>query len=149
MERSPASTSHVIFCLGSNAPDAATRVADALVWLSSTVTVTRATQPYMTDPEGSDIAGLPYCNAVAEGVTTLDLNTLADITKAYERRCGRLPGHKLSGQVVIDIDIVVFDNEVTDPANYNAGYFSKGIRMLDSATSDGEADGRRKVCPHL
>lgn len=132
--KNPAQMTSVTLCIGSNAPDAVARVGAALEWLSSVMLVSRHTGPYMTAPEGSDISGLPYCNALVDGLTVMTLEELTSAVKGYEARCGRLPEHKLSGKVTIDIDITVFGGSVVDPVNYNSGYYRIGLGMLHTVS---------------
>ncbi|MDE6629710.1 MAG: 2-amino-4-hydroxy-6-hydroxymethyldihydropteridine diphosphokinase [Muribaculaceae bacterium] len=123
-------------CLGSNVSDAAERVASALRWLKSVIDIQKSTAPYMTPPEGSDISGRPYYNALAKGLTDRSIEHLTAMLKRYESECGRTPGHKLSGKVIIDLDVVEYDNRVIDSVNYRSGYYRSGLHILNAVTSE-------------
>ena len=120
----------VILCLGSNMPEAATAVELAIRWLETILTDCRTTGPFATEPEGSDIAGRPYFNALVAGATTMDASQLISAAKEYERAHGRLPEHRSTGNVAIDIDLVIFDNVIVDDVNYRSAYFRKGMELL-------------------
>ena len=47
-----------------------------------------------------------------------------------EREVGRLPEHKAEGKVIIDIDIVVWNNEVIKPTDLTRTYMTIGMEEL-------------------
>ena len=73
-----------------------------------------------------------YLNAVAEGYVECDFETLKAQMKDYERSSGRTPESKLMGVVPIDIDIVMWNDEVVKAGDYEQSYFKIGWNELKS-----------------
>lgn len=71
-----------------------------------------------------------YYNAVAccqvDGDCSCDV--LQDHLKHYEISAGRVRGAK---NVLIDLDLVVFDGKIVRPVDFSRNYFSIGYRELN------------------
>lgn len=119
-----------VVCIGSNVADAHNRVSMALEWLSGLMQGTLHSEPYETAPEGDCAGHTPYVNAVLKGSTTLSAETLTAMFKDYEYGQGRRPLHKATSHIIIDIDLVCFDGNVVNPAEFSSGYFNEGYRRL-------------------
>lgn len=117
---------HGIISLGSNVPDKKRILLHAITALG--VNVIEATPPYM-DPEDNDNRK-PYLNIVALIETTMDFDSLLDSFKKQETEAGRTPAGKISGEIPLDIDIVVFNDNIIRPEDYRRPYFTRGYRML-------------------
>lgn len=117
--------------LGSNlpAPEAENEVRLAIEWLRSTYGPVRACEPYRTAGEGKKSAGKTYTNAVAAITTTLSTAELDSQLKAYETSRGRRHD---TPEVTIDADIVIFDNVIIRPVDFERHYFAHGYRLLKS-----------------
>lgn len=112
-----------VISIGSNVEPKAQHVADAIAWLAETLTDVESSESYTTPPLRG--VGEDYCNAVAIGFCTLPLEELNAKLKEYEAASGRLPG-----KIVIDLDIVMKDNEVLRPRDFQAEYFCHGYNEL-------------------
>lgn len=73
-----------------------------------------------------------YLNQVIVSHTSLDYDELLSFTKQLELNLGRRPQHKAQGIVPIDIDIVIYDEEVMRPLDYDSAYFNRGLEELHS-----------------
>ena len=126
----------IIICIGSNEPDANTRVLNALKLLGAAFEITETAGPYQTIPAPpADPEGSPYANAVVECRTVLTHNATLELLKQYERRLGRRPEHKAEGKVIIDIDLVVYDDDICRKSEFISDYFQTGYRQLSKKRS--------------
>lgn len=122
----------VVICIGSNVPECRSEMDAAISWLLTSVIDAGGnhTLPYATVPEGNDAGAYPYLNAVMTGRTNLTCAELQNMFKRYEQTRGRNASDKGSKQIIIDIDLVCYDNEILRPADFNATYFRTGYRKL-------------------
>lgn len=72
----------------------------------------------------------PYLNAVLVATTSMALEETNGLLKQWEALCGRTPASKLQGVIPIDIDVVVWNDEVLRPVDYSRSYVSLGISRL-------------------
>ena len=72
----------------------------------------------------------PYLNIVARLETTLDYDSLNKLFKELEVKMGRQKGSRNDDPVALDIDIVIFNDEVMRPRDLNSSYFKMGLEML-------------------
>ena len=93
----------------------------------------RASDSYLTAGVGEKSVGLTYCNAVFELATELSAGELACVLKEYEVLRGRRHGER---QVVIDLDLVVFNGDVLRPLDFVRSYFSRGYEALLAVEDD-------------
>lgn len=97
-------------------------------WLESLLGCFKASRLYRTpDVKGS---GIYYVNAVVQGETDLDQETLDALFKAYELACGRNAEARKHGIVPIDIDIVMWDSEIIRAWDYRQVFFRIGYSEL-------------------
>ncbi|MCC8070683.1 MAG: 2-amino-4-hydroxy-6-hydroxymethyldihydropteridine diphosphokinase [Bacteroidales bacterium] len=76
-----------------------------------------------------------YLNTVATGYYRGDRDGLQRVCKEYERARGRTPQSKACGEIVIDLDIVVWGDEVVREADFHRAYFTRGYQWLLKASS--------------
>lgn len=74
--------------------------------------------------------GESYYNAVATGLTELDYSSLNSFLKSYEISQGRDERARKKGEVVIDIDIVLWENEIMRPNDFEREFFQIGFRSI-------------------
>ena len=70
-----------------------------------------------------------YLNAVLKGRFALGVEELQRKCKEMESSLGRRPTG-VSGEVAIDIDVVIFDGVVVRPVDYGRYYFTIGMDYL-------------------
>lgn len=71
-----------------------------------------------------------YQNCVVQACSKAGFEALQRASKDIELQLGRAPEMKERGEVPIDIDIVVFDQEVVRQADFDSAYFKKGMKFL-------------------
>lgn len=115
-----------ILCLGSNLnpKDAEWNIDFATKKLQLEISILASSAIY---PSSSG-----YMNQVVTCTTTCNYEQLHEYTKRLEYSLGRRKAHKDQGIVPIDIDIVVFDDEVKRPLDYCSAYFKQGIQEINS-----------------
>ena len=119
--------------IGSNTVDAKARVEECCNFLSEIATESRFSSVYETEAVGS----LPqpnYHNCVGVLCTSQPFEELKQKFKEMEREAGRLPEHKREGKVIIDIDIVVWNNEIIRPTDLARSYMTIGMEELGIST---------------
>lgn len=117
-----------VICIGSNSSDAGAQMRRALAHIVTGGIVVACTPPYPTAPEGVRTQH-PYTNRIVILGTGLTHQQLLTSFKAYETARRQACRHD-ADTVAIDIDIVVFDDEILRPPDYAAAYFRQGLEML-------------------
>lgn len=116
--------------IGSNIVDAKARVEECCRNLSKISSEAKFSSIYETEAVGS----LPqpnYHNCVGVLYTSQTFEELKHKFKEMERKAGRLPEHKAEGKVIIDIDIVVWNNEIIKPTDLARTYMTIGMEELN------------------
>ena len=122
-------TSHrVTLGIGSNMADGRRRVAEALDFLGSMLEDLECSTIYTTAAASGH--GADYTNAVARGVSQLGYDELNLRLKRYETETGRTDEARRRGEVAVDIDIVMMDDEIVRPRDTAQDYFKIGFSQL-------------------
>ena len=124
----------IIVGIGSNVVDAKERVEECCRLLSQISIESRFSSVYETEAVGT----LPqpnYHNCVGVLSVIQSFDELKQKFKEMEREAGRLPEHKTEGKVIIDIDIVVWNNEVVKPTDLTRTYMTIGMEELNISVS--------------
>lgn len=127
--------------LGSNTPDATKQMSDAIDWLMTQFDEVASSDVYSTPPLSG--IGPDYLNAVATGLTAMSNDQLNLLLKDYERQAGRTPQSKISGQVPIDLDIVVWDGTVMREKDFSYDFFQRGYRQVIAEMKAERRDAER------
>ncbi len=119
----------VVISIGSNTPDREERMEKAITALANRFDDFRCSEVYETPcwrGEGPD-----YFNAVAVFTTTVSLSQLDETFKAMEVAAGRpADGPERRLHVPLDIDVVVYGNEVVRKRDFERYYFTKGYNEI-------------------
>lgn len=102
----------VYFGLGTNLGDREANLLKALHLLAEKIVIEKISSLYETEPVGYIDQPL-FFNAVIRGLTMLDPLKLLSYVKKIERDIGRVPGF-VNGPRVIDIDILLYNNQVIE-----------------------------------
>lgn len=114
--------------IGSNAPDRRLQMDKAYAWLCSRFKNVERSEVYSTPAlNGVDA---DYCNMVARITADIDTDELISLTKHYETGCGRTHEKGAGQSVVIDIDVVMANDTVLRPADFEREYFRRGYLQL-------------------
>lgn len=116
----------VVVCLGSNRD--ANFVERAIEKLNEMLIITACSSIYSTPAVGS--IGQPYSNAVVFGETDYSLEDLITIFKAYEIEQGRTDLCRKYDEVIIDIDVVIYDDMVVREWDFRQNFFQIGFSEL-------------------
>lgn len=84
---------------------------------------------YDTEPEGEH-RHAKYKNCVGKISTPESFDEWETFFKNTEKKMGRTPEMKIQGNVPIDLDIVIWNEEVKRPHDLNREYLRKGIAEL-------------------
>ncbi len=117
-----------VICLGSNIADRHTRIDHALMLLSQYISIEKSSEELSSDDVSG--RGLPYLNKVIKCNTFMDLNQLRKQIAEIETLEGRTEQSKTLGKMPIDIDIVLWDNEVISQLDFERPYFQKIYNTL-------------------
>lgn len=121
-----------LISLASNSPDKREQMEQAFAELRAMGIVARSSSIYETAPYGNP-RHPNYLNAVACIHTLAEYPVLYDTLKDLERAHGRTPQSKLSGEIPLDIDIVVWNGETLRPQDYERDYFKTGLHEIQPA----------------
>lgn len=121
-----------LISLASNSPDKREQMEQAFAELRAMGIVARSSSIYETAPYGNP-RHPNYLNAVACIRTAAEYPVLYDTLKEMERAHGRTPQSKLSGEIPLDIDIVVWNGETLRPQDYERDYFKTGLHEIQPA----------------
>lgn len=122
-------THSVIICLGSNYGDRTWNIRLAIRSLTKILEGEILVSELIESPSETGI-GFPYFNAVMTGKTEMEYERLHNFCKHIESKAGRTPDRQRAGEIVLDVDIVVFDGTVMKEAEYYSCYFKKCIGHL-------------------
>ena len=118
----------VYISIGSNTPNGAVNIENAFEFIKKNFENVACSQIYST-PSVTIGDNSIYFNAVARCLSD-DIDDINQELKSYEINCGRVKGSK---NVVIDLDVVVADNEVLRPRDFDREYFKIGyFQLLES-----------------
>lgn len=117
-----------IFSIGSNCGDRLANVKNGIEWLSQLLTDFRSSSIYATPDCHGGIR--EYFNAVACGMTYDTPVNLEYLCKQYETLCGRDDTMRRSGNVPVDIDLVVYNGQVLRPNDFKREFFKIGYSMI-------------------
>ncbi len=118
-----------LISLASNTPDKQHHMEQAISELQGMKLLGDISSIYETAPYGNS-QHPNYLNAVARINSTVEYEALHDIFKKLEQAHGRTPESKLSGEITLDIDIVVWNDEILRPRDFNREYFQTGLKEL-------------------
>ena len=79
-----------------------------------------------TAPHGA-IYSTPFKNAVAYLETDLSKDEVELQLKTIEKNMGRLPSHKAEGTVIIDLDLIKWNNKILKPEDFKRDYMQELI----------------------
>ncbi len=118
----------LILSLGSNSTDREWQMSQAIDRMKQLFNKTVVSETYEVPAYNGVDA--PYLNAVMVATTAMSLEETTAALKQWETLCGRTPASKLQGVIPIDIDVVVWNDEVLRPVDYSRSYVSLGISRL-------------------
>lgn len=114
----------VVLSIGSNCSEREKQMTACVEWLTKKLLNMNVSHTYETPAlNGIDNS---YLNAVIMGYVSVDYDELRLLLKQYEKNCGRNIDSKRNGIIPIDIDIVVWNDEILKKQDFNQSYFQIG-----------------------
>ncbi len=114
--------------LGSNTEDREFQITQAIEHLCGYFHRCAVSSVY--ESEAFNGVDKPYYNAVLHGYTNHSYDDVIKFLKAWEEECGRTQLQNMEGNIVIDLDLVIWDSRIKRPRNFERHYFNKGYREL-------------------
>ena len=87
------------------------------------------TQPILSEPEEEKYSYL-FRNILAKAETELTPEEVIDKIKQTERAVGRSPKDKYQGKVVIDIDLIQYNDTILRPEDFERNYVQQLLPSL-------------------
>ena len=122
----------VILSLGSNIDNRSDNIATALSALARAGVECGCVSPAVESPDDTG-RGNAYINVAVDCSTDMSLQALKDSISEVERQCGRVPSSKVTGLMPIDIDVVIWDDEVVSRYDFERPYFKECLRRLSES----------------
>lgn len=114
--------------LGSNTPDREFQIQQAIEHICGYLQNCAVSSVYESEAfNGKD---KPYYNAVIHGSTSHDYETVISFLKEWEASCGRTQTQTFEGIIPIDLDLVIWDEHIKRPKDFERHYFNRGYREL-------------------
>lgn len=118
----------VVLSLGCNSSDCQNRMRLCVEWLNTVFCDFKVSQIYETPAINGKDGN--YLNAVAACCTDMNYDTTYQLMKEYEINSGRTIESKKNGEIPIDIDIVIWNDEILREKDFKQSYFQIGWSML-------------------
>ena len=120
---------NLIISIGSNSKDREWQITNCLKWLKDNLNSTSHSSIYNsaasngTDPD--------YLNAVMKAKCKESYEEINKKLKDYETVCGRTPLSKQTGEIPMDLDIIIWNGNIIRERDFNQVYFQTGWRQLE------------------
>ena len=118
-----------LLCMGSNIEPSSCLSAARSALLSHFPSI-RFSKEMVTEAIGSGFLS-PFHNQVASFTTSLSAEEVRTILKGIEQSQGRLPEDKVQGVVKLDIDLLMYDEQVLKPKDMEREFVKEGMQSLD------------------
>jgi len=107
-------------------------------------------EPILTEPEDDKYAYL-FRNVLAKADTEMSPEEVIDKIKQTERAVGRTPRDKYLGRMIIDIDLIQYDNRILRPQDYERDYVQQLLPTLPDleATNPGTVEPDTIINPEI
>lgn len=123
-----AASSEAIFSIGSNCGCRHENVSKGIRWLSGLLNDFSCSTIYATpDCQGGN---KEYLNAVVRGMTVLTPKEIDCLCKKYESANGRDETARKIGNVPVDIDLVIYGNDILRGKDFKCEFFQIGYGMI-------------------
>ena len=118
-----------LLCMGSNIEPSSCLSAARSALLSHFPSI-RFSKEMVTEAIGSGFLS-PFHNQVASFTTSLSAEEVRTILTGIEQSQGRLPEDKVQGVVKLDIDLLMYDEQVLKPKDMEREFVKEGMKSLD------------------
>ncbi len=104
------------------------------------------TQPILTEPDDEKYSYL-FRNVLAKAETEMTPEEVIDKIKQTERAVGRSPKDKYIGKVIIDIDLLQYNNEILRPVDLERDYVRQLLVTLPQAALPSTSETPEAAAP--
>lgn len=118
----------IVFGISSNAEDRETKIHDAIEEIKALIPDLKTSDAYSSACYNN--LGPEYLAVVAKGDTEISADRLEVFVKAFEWNLGRDRDAESNGIVIIDIDIVVYDDEILKTVDYESTGFAQALASI-------------------
>lgn len=118
-----------IICIGSNTVNAIQIVHHAANVLAKLAAGDAKCSEIYQCPSHNGL-GNDYYNMVIEIFAKYDYQEIIDISKSLEKEAGRTSLSKITGEMPLDIDLVIWNNRVMRPYDFSRPHFQLGYSQL-------------------
>ena len=119
----------LVLSIGSNSKDREWQVKNCIAWLKDKLHGVTVSDIY--NSKAANGVDPDYLNAVMKAKCREELPEITDMLKKYETVCGRTPMSKKKGDIPMDLDIIIWNNEIIRETDYNQHYFQIGWQQLN------------------
>lgn len=116
----------VIIALGTNVEKA--KILQAITTLQTLISDIKVSEIIPTLPLGSKFQHTQFYNALALGTTTKAADEMTMCLKDIERACGDTSSLRQSGHVVLDLDLMKYDNKKFHTSDWDREYIKELMR---------------------
>ena len=120
---------NLLISLGSNLKDGKTILENAIKRIFEISEKASFSSIYETEPVGVHKSN-NYFNCVGQISSCKDFDELKSIYKDLEKQFGRDSNSKETGLVALDIDIIIWNNDVVRAHDLSMNYVKKGLNEL-------------------
>lgn len=90
----------------------------------------RFSEELLTEPVGTTTTGEPYINFLVAGATEKGVEEVVAELKQLETLCGNTRSLRNEGNVVVDIDLMLYDTTRYHEADWKRGYIIELLEMF-------------------
>lgn len=119
----------VLIGIGTNS-DANFNMKQAINYLLSYFPNIKFTNWIETQPFGIGF-NTPFLNSLAYFETEKSKDEVQLQVKSIEKKMGRKPSHKTEGRIIIDIDLIKWDNEILKPDDFKRDYMQQLLQEIN------------------
>lgn len=130
-QENPKTLHRAIITIGSNY-EAERHVPSVLSCLGEYLTIVAQTPPMLTEPIDFPYDSAQFVNVVLLATTSEPLAEVSKHLKLLEESCGRTTARRKihPEQVPMDIDLIIWDDEVCKPRDLQRPYVTEGLTLL-------------------
>lgn len=89
------------------------------------------TRVIKSKPYGEEIYKHSFLNMLAYFKTNISRNEIVMLLKTIEENMGRKPEHKLNGKVIIDIDLIKWNDEIVKSEDFKRSYVRELLKLVN------------------
>jgi 2-amino-4-hydroxy-6-hydroxymethyldihydropteridine diphosphokinase len=119
---------NIVLCIGSNTSNRG-NIIDCVIERLGKI-MQNLHQSTVYECESHSGIGNSYFNTVVSCSTPLAYEQLHSLTKQWEIEMGRTPQSKETGVMPLDIDIVLWNDKVMHPQDFNLYHFKHGYEQI-------------------